>query len=234
MEKEYSVEELAGFNKDVIEFNKATSDYDCLKDCPDDVRYQVELAANGLLKKALEHDRFVTDFMTSTFKDNSYLVELEHRLKGRKRLTEKIYQRMLTTGNSIDNICDGISDLMRFTVILDFDNYTALLDNYLKRIENNEEISIYRMKNRWNNWCCKDISCKFMTNDGFVFEVQFHTEQSYVIKERLARQCYIARRRNDCPDDILKKATLLTKYYMDSVIVPEGAKDYTFNGGRHV
>lgn len=64
------------------------------------------------------------------------LVGLEHRLKGKDRLTEKVTLDIEKKGRSVNQAVTNVKDAIRYTFVYDEDKYAAGVYADCKRLEN--------------------------------------------------------------------------------------------------
>ena len=157
----------------------------------------------------------------------SYFVELEHRFKTRERIKEKILQKMIVDNSSMREAINGIYDALRYTIVITDELYIEKVLEYLNKIEQ-LGYQIIRFRNSWGNEYYQGINVSFVDPDGFKFEVQFHTPNSYSIKEGKLRDVYNIIRDPNSKDEIVKKANAIRKYYQSLVKIPDGALDYQY------
>ena len=221
-----SEENIAKWNLEILEYNQLHDGSNELSKAPLIVKQQIGDASNYLLQNAYNMERVVTNDLLSILTNNGYFVELENRFKSRKRLEEKIYHKYQRTNNEIISIANNIGDVLRYTIIFDYDNYIQNVQGYLENLEElGYNISVF--KNRWNEVYFKGISVKINGPCG-MFEIQFHTKENYEIKEVFSREPYKLTRKSNAPIDLLIKAFLLRRIYQQKVRIPLGAIEYQY------
>lgn len=138
-----------------------------------------------VLKQVKEAESKVTGMMKSveTAVPGAALVGLDNRLKGEDRFREKVaYEKALEPDESVSEIIDRIPDKIRYTYQLSSDSYTDgywAADTQLTHQGN----TLVLRKNMWEGQEYKGINTRWMSAEGHVFEVQFHTPESFAAKQ---------------------------------------------------
>jgi hypothetical protein len=127
------------------------------------------------------------------------LVGLEYRLKGEDRFKEKVAEEVRAKPErSIREVADRIPDAVRYTYQLERDRY---VDGYWEvrgQLEQQgHELMLSR--NSWGSPEYKGINTRWRTEEGQLFEVQFHTPESFEAKQ-LTHEAYERLRSGKEPD----------------------------------
>ena len=113
----------------------------------------------------------------------SDLVGLKFALKGEERFKEKVSDELQAKPDrSIATISENMPDAVRYTFQFDCDDYTDGYWNTLDCIERHG----YEMefsRNSWDGTQYKGINTRWRTPAGQIFEVQFHTPESFEAKQ---------------------------------------------------
>lgn len=224
-------EDIRKWYAEIKQYNEMHDELSELENIPDNTRREIVEISNYLISVATKNEPQITLDLEEIIDGESYLVDKEYRLKKRKRLEEKIYHKMLENGGDYIKIANKIYDIIRYTVIVDYDNYVSLVDTYLHDLED-YGYKVTKVKNRWDDVYCKGIAVLLTNNNGAKFEVQFHTRENYDTKEVFSREPYNLTRRNNVPTPLLVKASLLRKIYHSKVRVPKGAIEYSFKSNK--
>jgi hypothetical protein len=107
---------------------------------------------------------------------------LNFRLKGEDSLTRKIRDKSLLSGRTQEDVASKIGDALRYTVVLDADRYadgaSATLDDFQTR-----GYTIVDQDNSWHEGnVYQGLNAVIRDPDGLMFEVQFHTPESFDAK----------------------------------------------------
>ncbi len=116
------------------------------------------------------------------------LVGLDSRLKLKDSYLRKVGKK---SGNSLEvedivGAIESTDDVIRYTYQ---DNALSLVDSYKNITEDlrKKGYSVEEVKNSWLNKRnpYNGINCTFKTQEGQKFEIQFHTPESYSVKDRM-------------------------------------------------
>jgi hypothetical protein len=111
------------------------------------------------------------------------LVGLGNRLKGEERFKEKVSDELQgKPDRSIAEITERMPDAIRYTFQLDADRYAAGYWNIRDRLELSGSEHIMS-RNSWDDPEYKGVNTRWLSPEGQVFEVQFHTPESYQAKQ---------------------------------------------------
>lgn len=191
--------------------------------------YELDNAVHYIESRAKFYGSIITSELLELQEDQiSYFVELEHRFKTRFRIREKILQKMVVDKRTMRDAINGIYDALRFTIVISDDVYTDKVEEYLHKIES-FGYKVIRFKNAWGNEYYQGINVSFIDQDGFKFELQFHTPNGYSIKEGKLRDVYNIIRDPESPPDLVKKSNAIRKYYQAQVRIPVGALGYQYD-----
>lgn len=73
-----------------------------------------------------------------------------------------------------------------------------------------------------------------MLDNGFIFEVQFHTPMSYTVKEGKLRDVYNIIRNPNVDPLMVDISNAIRLYYQTFVKIPEGAIDFQYESKKQV
>lgn len=184
-----------------------------------------------LINKAYCYNNKITNDVICLCENGvSHMVELEHSHKGKTRLLEKAYY-FIDEGNTIEEAINRIEDVLRFTIIIQNDSdYVNKTIEYLDKLKF-LGYEIYDFLNFWGGEYYQGFNV-LLKYQSLKFELQFHTNNSYYIKEGFTRVPYIVVRNPLSDKDMIEKANVIRKYYQDKVIVPEKAKGFSYIKSR--
>jgi hypothetical protein len=144
--------------------------------------------AHGRLQ---ETERAVTGTMLAVEAEvpGARLVGLEHRLKGIERFKEKVADEWRAMPDrSVSEIAGQAHDAVRYTYQLAMDRY---VDGYWSLCGRVKEAG-YELESSHNFWSdtqYKGINTRWRTEQGQLFELQFHTPESFEAKQ-LTHEAY--------------------------------------------
>ena len=111
------------------------------------------------------------------------LIGLEHRLKGKDRLTEKVEFDMGKWGVSAEKAFANVKDAIRYTFEYPEDKYAHGVRADVDRIKA-EGFELAELRNSWENEEYKGINSRWRhAESSQLFEVQFHTHASFEAKQ---------------------------------------------------
>jgi hypothetical protein len=114
---------------------------------------------------------------------NRYLIGFEHRLKGRDRIKEKVYDNMNEFDLSPGEAASLVPDAIRYTFQYQEARYTQGVLTDVARLED-QGFELDKLKNSWSGDQYKGINSQWIDPDtGQRFEVQFHTSISFEAKQ---------------------------------------------------
>jgi len=147
------------------------------------------------------HEPGITaDIKEITSMGRGELPGLEYRLKTPSSTYEKMYGREIPTN------LDEMNDVIRYTQVYAADDLAEGTLNTLKALED-KGYTVNKIKNTWNeNSAYKGINTTVTSPSGQTFELQFHTQRSYDLKNGMMHKLYEESR--VLPTGSLKKAGL--------------------------
>lgn len=111
------------------------------------------------------------------------LAGLEHSLKGKDRLTQKINEAVDERGHTVEQAFAMVKDAIRYTFCYPEDRYAAGVHADSGRLESAGFEQIER-RNLWAGEEYKGVNSRWrVPESGQLFEVQFHTQASLDAKE---------------------------------------------------
>ena len=113
-----------------------------------------------------------------------HLVGFEHRLKGRDRIKEKVYDKYQgALSRSPEEAVSLVPDTIRYTFQYREARYTQGVWTDIERLKG-EGFKLHKLKNSWSDEEYKGINSQWIEPDtGQRFEVQFHTRISFEAKQ---------------------------------------------------
>ncbi|MGW2701533.1 hypothetical protein [Streptomyces sp. NPDC001340] len=146
---------------------------------------EANTAADGFLRQSAEAEPRITDTLQRISHNigDGRLIGLEYRLKGGDSLKRKLATTLLRKPNvTPEDVLGGIKDSVRYTVEFPSSNYTHGVQQAVDtlRAEGFENVTF---KDTWNSPGYKGINSTWRDPvSGRVFEVQFHTPESFTAK----------------------------------------------------
>jgi hypothetical protein len=112
-----------------------------------------------------------------------HLAGLDHRLKGKDRLTEKVEFDVQKKGRDVEQAVANVKDTIRYTFVYNEETYTAGVYADCQRLDD-AGFGRFDRRNSWEHAEYKGINSRWhIPGTGQLFEVQFHTQASLDAKE---------------------------------------------------
>nr|DAK82175.1 MAG TPA: minor capsid protein [Caudoviricetes sp.] len=186
------------------------------------IKEDLSLSVDKIVEKSQRIEPIITaDINNIAIKAGGKLVGLENRLKSPSSIKRKI-EAEIADGFSKSKSLTKIRDVIRYTTVFkekDFvTRYKAM--QYLLAIKGYKTIVV---KNTWrNDSAYKGVNTFIQNEDGDVFEMQYHTQQSFDLKNGLLHKLYEQFRNPKTPFHEKEKLLLEMRKLSSKIKVPEG------------
>ncbi len=146
------------------------------------VNGRVEMVCNRIVER--EQERISPALRAAEGQDpDRHLIGFEHRLKGRDRIKEKVYDNMNEFDFSPEEAASLVPDAIRYTFQYREGRYTHSVRADIARMQD-QGLELDKLKNSWSDEQYKGINSQWIEPDtGQRFEVQFHTRISFEAKQ---------------------------------------------------
>lgn len=150
--------------------------------------------AQNMLDEIVKTEPQITETLKSIAKaSNGHLEGLDFRLKSKDSLIRKIETDALLEDISIQEAAKQIKDVLRYTTILEPDDFGKNYDEMkTKLIKSGFEI--IKVKNTWSDSGPYKGVNTILEKDGIAFEMQYHTQESFELKNGKLHELYEERR----------------------------------------
>ena len=192
----------------------------------DETSEAVEIA-KSVYAQATEHEKEVTSKLQSLETDSAKLVGLDFRQKSEESIARKILLDAHDMEISLEEAGKNIHDALRYTFCIEDSEYISRMDSILKTLTA-DGYSVMKFKNFWGLEGYQGVNVQLTLPDGFYFELQFHTADSYDAKENKAHPLYEIIRREDATVEEITENVLKMNEIYAAVPVPEGIRDYVW------
>lgn len=176
--------------------------------------------------KTLEKEPAITEALKKiSDTTGTEMVGLEHRTKTKSSFLRKIADdtEKSTDAKVIMGALDDTHDIIRYTYQADAKSLVGSYNNVVEEMEASG-FSLNKVKNTWNNKrsAYKGINCVFETSEGTKFEVQFHTPESFKVKNGKQHKLYEEFRKSETSQE--RKMELTRQMFEESkdLEIPEG------------
>jgi len=148
---------------------------------------------------------------------------LNHRIKTRVAVESKIIRKALQKpGKPLDRILADMKDMVRYTMVLPHGSYVEGARAAIISLEQEGWEAIDK-DNFWQPGnIYKGINFAFENKDGTRFELQFHTPQSYEVKQKESHPLFEKAREPDTPPSEREKLVDQMRNIWNKVIMPAG------------
>lgn len=194
-----------------------------------DEQQEADKYAKQLYDAANAKEPEVTAVLKSLENDKAHLEGLENRLKTLESTSRKILLNAHDMEISIPEASKTISDVLRYTFVIEDSDYvvtTKLITDTL--IANGYAVS--KFKNYWvnNDVVYQGINALFVSKEGIIFELQFHTPVSYYTKGEKTHVYYEIIRSETATEKEKAEARKKHDAAFAEIPVPEGVETLTY------
>nr|DAT68722.1 MAG TPA: minor capsid protein [Bacteriophage sp.] len=154
------------------------------------VQTEIAAEADGLLEWAAAIEPVITgDLQRMAAAVQARMAGLDYRFKGRESLIRKIESKTWRRDVTPARAAANITDVLRYTVLLDSESFVSQYWQLQEQLAASG-YQTNKVSNTWRkNAVYKGINTTIIKN-GQVFELQFHTEQSFNLKNNELHKLY--------------------------------------------
>ncbi|KHD62119.2 hypothetical protein PK63_16665 [Xanthomonas phaseoli pv. phaseoli] len=142
--------------------------------------------AQALLRRARQMEPQVTDMLQRiAARHGGQLAGTQHQLKSYGSLQEKLTQRMALKKQTLQEAAAGVNDALRYSVVLEPQDFTAGLRATLAALDDQGHARV-KLTNQFTDYppVFKAINVTLRSPEGALWEIQFHTPETFALKER--------------------------------------------------
>ncbi|MDP0212329.1 phage head morphogenesis protein, partial [Glaesserella parasuis] len=189
-----------------------------------DVGYSTMNSIEELRQKAIDIEPEITEKITEIISSvGAKTAGLEYRLKSLESLKRKVETEVLA-GISEKQAINSVKDVIRYTAILDVNNFVLQYDKIQSALEKQGYFTVV-VKNTWKDGAVYKGVNTFVTTlikkDNVVFELQYHTQQSFDLKNGVLHNLYEQFRDPATPQDERKKLYEKMQILSSKLTVPK-------------
>ena len=122
-------------------------------------------------------------------KSRGFLTGLENKIKTKESLLRKIEIETLKEEITEYKALKKIQDILRYTVILNLENFVEDYYSIVSLLSKKNYILI-KVGNTWKNGNVYKGINTVLEKDDIKIEIQYHTEESYNLKEKILHKLY--------------------------------------------
>ncbi|MCC8470714.1 XopAD/skwp family type III secretion system effector, partial [Xanthomonas phaseoli] len=142
--------------------------------------------AQALLGRARQMEPQVTDMLQRiAARHGGQLAGTQHQLKSYGSLQEKLMQRVALKKQTLEEAAAGVNDALRYSVVLEPQDFTAGLRATLAALDDEGHARV-KLTNQFTDYppVFKAINVTLRSPEGALWEIQFHTPETFALKER--------------------------------------------------
>ncbi|WP_372191392.1 XopAD/skwp family type III secretion system effector [Xanthomonas axonopodis pv. desmodiigangetici] len=146
----------------------------------------IALKAQALLRRARQMEPQVTDMLQNiAARHGGQLAGTQHQLKSLSSLKQKLTQRMALKKQPLDEAAASVNDALRYSVVLEPQGFTAGLRAVLAALDDQGHARV-KLTNQFTEYppVFKAINVTLRSPAGALWEIQFHTPETFALKER--------------------------------------------------
>ncbi|WP_446644020.1 XopAD/skwp family type III secretion system effector [Xanthomonas citri pv. bilvae] len=146
----------------------------------------IAVEAQALLRRARQMEPQVTDMLQNIAgRHGGQLAGTQHQLKSYSSLQEKFMQRVVLKKQSLEEAAAGVNDALRYSVVLEPQDFTAGLRAVLAALDDRGHARV-KLTNQFTAYppSFKAINVTLRSPAGALWEIQFHTPETFALKER--------------------------------------------------
>ena len=173
---------------------------------------RVAISAKKISERAILEEPKITEVMEELEGDGAYLEGLEFKLKSEDSIADKL-SRKIADGSSLEYAEGEMRDTVRYTLIVSEENYETDVLSRLRALQD-QGYEVVDSNNAWGASKYQGLNVILKTPstpdaDGIYFELQFHTPESFRVKQanhlfyELSRTEGVPQGVKDMADDIM-------------------------------
>ncbi len=179
--------------------------------------------AQSLIAEAQAAEPEITRDVRELEQDGAYLTGLTHRIKEEGSLMQKILDGAVRDRVNLSQAADSISDVLRYTLVIKDEDYCRRVPEAMQKLTESG-YQVVKFHNAWGGKFYQGINVQLLSPFGVKTELQFHTPNSYAIKQA-SHGVYEIRRNPEATPEEVADATAKSIAYNQRVKMPAGAKD---------
>ena len=183
--------------------------------------------AQSMIAEAQAAEPDITRDVRALAQNGSYLAGLSHRIKEEDSLMQKILADAIKESVDLGRAADGISDVLRYTLVIKDEDYSRQVPEALEKLTNSG-YKVVKFRNAWGGKFYQGINVQLLSPSGIKTELQFHTPNSYAIKQA-SHEVYEIRRNPASTPAEVAEATARSIAFNNMVKEPSGARDIIWN-----
>lgn len=158
------------------------------------------------------------------------MIGLENKFKTEESLARKLFDIADISSQTIETVGETINDVLRYTFILSVENYSDIFQQAIEMLWKN---GYYVPENRiWNAWKnigkkidkgYRGINITVISSQKQIFELQFHTVESYQLKSEM-HDLYKESRKKETSMERRKEIKQIFVKAAGKIQIPDGVR----------
>ena len=175
-----------------------------------DQKLQVTDYSKMIQNNAKSHEATITaDMKSLEDKTGSHLEGLSHNIKSLDSLNSKL-ARKLAQGYELKDAVKDVNDSLRYTLIVDENSYESTVKTKLASLVK-KGYKIDHWNDAWGGDIYQGLNITLKAPDGMLVELQFHTEDSFKVKESLNHDYYNISRNPAMDSEIIETSNAIQR-----------------------
>ena len=183
----------------------------------------IAIMAQNLIAEAQAAEPGITRDVRALEQEGAYLTGLAHRIKEESSLMQKILTDAVKDNVNLSQAADNIGDVLRYTLVIKDEDYSRQVPEAMQKLTESG-YQVVKFNNAWGGKFYQGINVQLLSPSGVKTELQFHTPNSYAIKQA-SHGVYEIRRNPESTPEEVAEATAKSIAYNNQVKMPPGAKD---------
>lgn len=179
-----------------------------------------------LIAWAQQEEPAVTALLQSMEGEHARLSGLEFRFKSVESLSRKLEHFSHKYSTSLMDNARKNADTLRYTMLIDPESYAGTTKEILDKFTS-AGYAVTRFSNTWDSTAYKGINTYLQSPSGMVFELQFHTPESFDVKMR-AHEYYEIARSDDATEEEINAANAMQEELFAAITIPPGAPELSY------
>lgn len=154
---------------------------------------QYEKAAQQLYEWAQQNEAWLTPMLDALAQEwGGELQGLDFRIKQYEGIVDKLQRKHKTKPQlTADELVDTVVDALRYTMQFPEDVYTQAVQGTIEHLSMEHDFDFYEVANAWEKGDpYRGINSEVAMPNGFKFELQFHTAESWETKQYRTHELY--------------------------------------------
>lgn len=180
--------------------------------------------AKSVVAKVKVKEKDITNVLQSIgVKHNAIMAGLEYRFKDISSIQKKLIETNELRGLVGDELEASVHDALRYTYTIENKDYTREIPKIIDYLTKIGYLIVDDFDNKWHEDDYKGIHISLSATNGQIFELQFHTPEGFIVKQKYSHPIY--KKRKETKDPNLRKKLKIELIRIWSIVKePVGVK----------